>query len=121
MSVTDVITLALYALAAARTTQLIMSDEILRGPRNWWMRHAPAGSLRAYWMTCAWCVSIAGSAWPAAAYVFAPHHPAALVAAAGLAFSWTTVVLRDAQRLLSGKANLYNPPVTDSEQQEATR
>ena len=119
---TDVITLALYALAAARTTQLIMSDEILRGPRNWWMRHAPAGSLRAYWMTCAWCVSIAGSSWPAFAYVLAPHHPVPLIVAAGMTFSWISVLLRDVQRLVNGKANLYNPPQSvDSEQQEANR
>lgn len=120
---TDLIILALYALAAARTTQLIMSDEILRVPRNWWMNRAPAGSLRAYWMTCAWCVSIAGSSWPAVCYVFAPHHPAAMLAAALFAFSWITVAVRDGQRLLAGKANLYNPPQADdvTSVQEATR
>lgn len=125
----ELITLALYALATARAVRLIMKDEITRGLRAWITTHTPAESLRRYLITCEWCLSVWIAALPAAAYVLAPHHPAALIPASLLAFSWLSVILRDLQRLLRGKANLYNLPMpTESapapdpdREQEATR
>lgn len=115
----DLITLALYVLATARLTRLIMEDEIARTPRKWILRRAAKDSLRRYLFTCAWCLSI----WSpfAAAYVLVPHHPVALVVAATLAFSWLAVMLRDLHRLLDAKVTFYSQPMPDPDEQEATR
>jgi hypothetical protein len=123
----ELITLALYALATARAVRLIMKDEITRAIRKWIEDHTPAGSLRRYLITCMWCLSIWCAMLPAAGYVLAPHHPAALIPAAVLTFSWLAVILYDLQRLLDGKANLYNLPMPepdlqpDRDEQEAQR
>lgn len=103
------ITLLVYALATARMVQLVLEDEILRGLRKWWEDHTPKGSLRRYWITCAWCVSIAAAAWPAVAYVIAPEHPAPRIAAALLTFSWLAVLARSLQKIAYGKAVMYTP------------
>lgn len=119
----DLITLALYVLATARLTRLIMDDRITEKFRTWILRRAAKDSLRRYLLRCVWCLSM----WMpfGAAYVLVPHHPAALIPAATLAYSWLAVILRDLQRLLNGKANLYNQPMPDPspepEQQEAER
>lgn len=109
----ELITLLLYALATARMVRLIIDDKIFERPRNWWLKRAPQGSMRRYWITCAWCVSVAAAGlWPAPAYVLAPNHPVPRIGAALLAFSWLAVLAGEGQRLLEGKANLYNaaPP-----------
>lgn len=113
----DLITLALYVLATARMVQLVINDELVRGPRRWWLRHAPPGSLRRYWITCAWCVSVAAALWPAGAYVLARDHPVPKVAAAVLAFSWLAVLARDGQTLLNLKVQIYSstPAAADDE------
>lgn len=103
------ITLLLYVLATARLTQLILEDEILRGLRRWWTDHTPKGSLRRYWIGCAWCVSIAAALWPAVAYVVAPDHPLPRIAAAAFAFSWLAVLARSLQKIAYGKAVMYTP------------
>src|SRR5918993_3011645 len=117
----ELITLVLYALATARMVRLIIEDKIFDWPRNWWLRHAPEGTMRRYWITCAWCVSVAAAAlFPAPAYVLAPHHPVPRTAAAVLAFSWLAVLAGNAQQLLEGKAKLYNPPPAAPADTQAT-
>jgi hypothetical protein len=117
----ELITLLLYALATARMVRLIMKDKILDWPRNWWLKHAPEGSMRRYWITCSWCVPVAAAAlWPAPAYVLAPNHPVPRIGAALLAFSWLAVLAVDGQRLLEGKANLYNTPPPAPDEQGTT-
>jgi hypothetical protein len=114
----ELITLLLYALATARMVRLIIEDKILDWPRNWWLDRAPKGTLRRYWITCAWCVSVAAAGLcTAPAYVLIPHHPAPKIVAAALTFSWFAVLAGDWQRLLEGKANLYNtaPPAQDEQ------
>lgn len=118
----DLITFLVYALATARLTHMIKEDEILRSFRAAWNRRAPKGSLRAYWIGCVWCLSIAAAAAPAACWVLIPDHPAAKIPAALLTFSFLTVLVKDAQALLYGKAVLYTPkPAADTEDEEATR
>jgi hypothetical protein len=113
----ELITLLLYALATARMVRLIIKDKILDWPRDWWLTRAPEGSLRRYWISCTWCVSIgAAGLCTAPAYVLAPNHPAPRIVAAALTFSWLAVLAWDLQRLLEGKANLYNPPAPPAEQ-----
>lgn len=116
----ELITLALYVLATARLVRLIIDDELLRGPRRWWRRRAPQGTLRRYWITCAWCVSIAVGAAPAAAYVLVPHHPAAKGVAALLAFSWLSTLARAGFTLLDLKVQIYSstPAPADDEQDD---
>lgn len=114
----ELITLLLYALATARMVRLIIDDKIFDWPRNWWLKHAPEGTMRRYWITCAWCVSVAAAGlWPAPAYVLAPNHPVPRIGAALLTFSWLAVLAGNGQRLLEGKANLYyTPPPAQDEQ-----
>lgn len=57
-----------YALAVARITGLIASDEISRPAREWTVKHLPlwrASVAFEYLLTCVWCVSL----WVAAAAV----------------------------------------------------
>lgn len=102
------ITLLLYVLATARMVRLVIDDELVRSPRKWWLDRAPAGSLRRYWITCAWCVSVVAALWPAAAYVLAPDHPVPRMVAAVLAFSWLAVLAREGQTLLNLKVQIYS-------------
>ena len=112
----ELITLLLYALATARIARLIIKDELLRWPRKWWLDRAPKGSLRRYWIECTWCVSVgAAGLCTAPAYVLAPHHPAPRIVAAALTFSWLAVLAMDGQRLLEGKAKIYNPPADEQQ------
>lgn len=107
----ELITLLLYALATARMVRLIIKDKILDWPRDRWLARAPEGTLRRYWITCVWCVSVAAAGlFTAPAYVLAPHHPIPRTIAAALAFSWLAVIAWDGHSLLEGKAKLYNPP-----------
>lgn len=103
------ITLLLYVLATARMVRLVREDEITRGLRKWWNKHTPAGSLRRYWITCSWCLSIAAALWPASAYVLAPDHLVPRFAAAVLAFSWLAVLSLELHRIAYGKAVMYTP------------
>lgn len=114
----DLLTLLLYVLATARMVQLIIDDELVRAPRKWWLAHAPEGTLRRYWITCAWCVSVFAALWPAGAYVLFPDHPIPRGAAAVLAFSWLAVLARQSLHLLEGKAKLYNQPMPAPEPAE---
>lgn len=112
----DLLIFAVYALATARASRLIIHDEIVRDPRKWYNKRAPKGSLRAYWITCVWCVSILMATFPAVSWVLWPHHPAALIPCTIGAYSWLAVLATDAQRLLVGKANLYVPQTSDDEE-----
>lgn len=109
--VAQLITVFLFAFATARTAELVIADEIFRGPRKWWNRHAPKGSLRAKFIECRWCVSI----W-AALLLWAPPFAVFFPPMAGpwwvwwpvgtLAFSYMSVLLADAQKLLNHKQNV---------------
>jgi hypothetical protein len=121
----ELITLGLYALATARLVRLVMEDRITGGIRAWIIRRATNHSTKrmmvAYLISCGWCTSIWVAAPCAAAYVLVPHHPAALIPAALLTFSWLAVMAADLQRLVNGKATLYNQPMPLHDDQEAHR
>lgn len=111
----DLLTFAVYALATVSLTVLIKDDEITRTLRRWFQRQ-PEGTLRAYWITCVYCISMATAALPAAAWVLWPDHPAARIPAALLAFRWLAVKMYTWQRLLQGKAALYDIPPADEQE-----
>lgn len=120
--VPDLITLVLFALATARSVQLIKADKVTEGWRRWWLRRSPPGSLRAYWITCDWCISIAcaGLWWAPLYATWAAPRPMpwlAWWAVATLAFSYLAVLLAAAQRMLDHKeglmAILAAPPPED--------
>lgn len=113
----QLLTFAVYALATVSGAVFIKDDELFRTPRTWFTKRAPAGSLRAYWWTCIYCISMLPAAATAAAWVLVPEHPVAKIAAAGLAFRWLSVKMYTWQRLLHGKAALYDIP--PAEEQEA--
>lgn len=114
----QLLTFAVYALATVSAARLIIDDEIVRDLRNRWLRGAATGSLRAYWITCIWCVSMATAVLPSAAWVLAPDNPWFKIPAAVLAFRWLAVKMYTWQRLLNGKAALYTaPPAEDVEAQ----
>jgi len=116
MGVGDLLTFAVYALATVSLTVLVKDDEITRGFRRWFERQ-PRGSLRAYWITCVYCISMATAAAPAFAWVLCPDSPWAKIPAALLTFRWLAVKMYTWQRLLQGKAALYDIP--PAEEQEA--
>jgi hypothetical protein len=107
------LTFAVYALATVSAARLVIDDEIVRDARNLWLRHSPTGSLRRYWISCIWCVSMATAVLPAAAWVLAPENPWFKIPAAVLAFRWLAVKMYTWQRLLNGKAALYDTPAAD--------
>lgn len=120
--VASLITLTLFVLATTRTCELFIGDAIFGGLRAWWQSHTPEGSLRRKFLTCYWCVSIwaAGLVWAPLYAVFFP--PArgpgwAWWAVATMAFSYLSVMLADAQKLLNHKqivmAALSAPPDDD--------
>lgn len=118
----QLITLGLYVLATARLVRLVGEDRITEGLRRRILRRTAKHGLLRYFLECTWCMSIWCAVPPAAAYVLAPRHPAALTAAAVLALSWLAVIARDLQLLVHGKANLYNqpmPPEQQPDEQEA--
>jgi uncharacterized protein DUF1360 len=120
----QLITLGLYALATARLVRLVGEDKITEKLRARLLRGASKTSMRRYLIECTWCLSIWCAAPFAAAYVLVPDHPAALIPAVLLAYSWLAVIAYDLQRLLKGKANLYQMPMPAPEtveEQEATR
>jgi hypothetical protein len=117
----ELITLGLYALATARAVRLIKDDKITAGLRARILRQRPNNSLLRYLFECDWCVSIWAAAPFAAAYTLAPHHRATLAVVTLLALSWLAVIAADVQRLVNGKATLYNQPMPAPDKQEAQR
>ena len=110
------LTFAVYALATVSAARLIKDDEIVRDPRNWFTKRAPAGSLRAYWWTCIWCISMLPAFGTATAWVLDPENPWLKIPAAVLAFRWLAVKMYTWQRLLQGKAALYEAPPADEQE-----
>lgn len=122
----SLITLFLFAFATARTVELVMRDEITRGLRKWWNRHAPKGSLRAKFIECRWCVSIwaAGLIWALAYAVFVPPAPGPWWLwwpAATMALSYMSVLLADAQELLNHKRKVMAALMVTDEPDEDGR
>jgi hypothetical protein len=114
----ELITLALYVLATARLLRLVMDDKITDPIREWIIRSTPKQSLRRYFITCAWCVSIWVAAAPAFLYVLIPDNTAARIPAAILAFSAAAVFLRDLWQLAAAKAALYSQPMAAAPEQQ---
>lgn len=110
------LTFAVYALATVSAARLIKDDEIVRDIRNWFTKRAPSGSLRAYWWTCIWCISMLPAAGTATAWVLAPENPWFKIPAAVLAFRWLSVKMYTWQRLLNSKAALYDAPPADEQE-----
>lgn len=110
------LTFAVYAIATVSAAVFIKDDELFRGPRTWFMKRAPTGSLRAYWWTCIKCVSMLPALGTATAWVLVPEHPVAKIAAAALAFRWLSVKMYTWQRLLQGKTALYETPPADEQE-----
>ena len=110
------LTFAVYALATVSAARLLIDDEIVRGFRNWWLSKAATGSLARYWISCIWCVSMATAVAPAAAWVLDPENPWWKIPAAVLAFRWLAVKMYTWQRLLIGKAALYEAPPADEQE-----
>jgi drug/metabolite transporter (DMT)-like permease len=93
LCVGSALVLAVYALAVARITRLVTDDKIFDKPRNKILAAAPDDSKTAYFVTCAWCVSI----WVAAAvapiaYLWGTH-PWSFIPALALAFSYLAGLL----------------------------
>jgi len=112
----QLLTFAVYALATVSAAVLIKDDEITRGPRNWAVARAPKGSLRAYWWTCIYCISMLPAIAVGTAWVLASESPWCKIPAAVLAFRWLAVKMYTWQRLLSGKASLYETPPADEQE-----
>lgn len=110
------LTFAVYALATVSAARLLIDDEIVRGFRNWWLTHSATGSLARYWISCIWCVSMATAVLPATAWVLDPDNPWFKIPAAVLAFRWLAVKMYTWQRLLIGKAALYEAPPADEQE-----
>lgn len=108
----DLLTFAVYALATVSLTVLVKDDEITRAPRRWFERQ-PKGTLRRYWITCVYCISMATALLPATAWVLNPNSPWVKIPAALLAFRWLAVKMYTWQRLLEGKAALYATPAAE--------
>lgn len=53
-----VLALALWTLAVARLTRVVTTDEITTGIRIWLIKKVGTESAIAYFIQCAWCVSI---------------------------------------------------------------
>ena len=109
----ELLTFAVYALATVSAARFIIDDTLFRTPRTWWLSRSATGSLREYWIGCIWCVSVATAVLPAAAWVLAPDNPWFKIPAAVLAFRWLAVKMYTWQRLLNGKAALYDTPAAD--------
>lgn len=125
--VASLITVLLFVLATARTAELVIGDAITGPMRQWWEDHTPKGSLRRKFITCYWCVSIWGAllVWAPLYAWFAPPRPGPWWmwwAVATMAFSYLSVLLADAQKLLKHKQNvmaaLMAPPDQPEEQGE---
>lgn len=102
------ITVFLFVLATARTAELVIGDAITAGLRAWWEAHSRKGSLRRKFITCYWCVSIwaAVLVWAPLYAVFVPPAPGPWWVwwpVATMAFSFLSVMLADAQKLLNHK------------------
>lgn len=110
------LTFAVYALATVSAAVFIKDDELFRGPRTWFTKRAPTGSLRAYWWTCIYCISMLPAFGTAAAWVLDPENPVLKIPAAVLAFRWLSVKMYTWQALLWGKAALYAPPPADEQE-----
>lgn len=107
----ELITLILFVAATARSCVLIKEDEIFDGFRRWWLAHVPAGSLRAYWLGCYWCISMWAAllVWAPLYSVFTRPFPAPWWVwwpVATQAFSLLSVLVIDAQKLLNHKQTL---------------
>ena len=51
--------LTVLGLATYRLTRLIVRDELLSGPRNWfWSKFPPETNKVGYLLTCVWCMSV---------------------------------------------------------------
>jgi len=102
------ITLAVFALAAARVTRLITEDKLTEGPRGRlvdraWRRWRPAVPIAdrphadepkpAYLLTCPWCASIYVAAVAAPLCWFWGETPWLFIPALLLAFSQVTGLL----------------------------
>lgn len=106
--VAPLITLILFVFATARSCELVIGDAITGGLRRWWEDHTPKGSLRRKLITCYWCVSIwaAVLVWAPLYALFFPPAPGpwwGWWAVATMAFSYLSVLLADAQKLLNHK------------------
>ena len=110
------LTFAVYALATVSTARFLKDDELFRKPRTWFTKRAPTGSLRAYWWTCIYCISMLPALGTAAAWVLCPENPVTKIVAAALAFRWLSVKMYAWQRLLEGKAALYATPTADEQE-----
>jgi hypothetical protein len=85
--------LAVYALATARLSGLVVADEITRAPREWLLARLDDGKpaqFVAAVVACQWCFSIYAGAVIAPVAWFWGWHPALLIPAIALGFSQIT-------------------------------
>lgn len=95
MTLTDVVTLILTALAVARLTRLVNRDVLLERPRAavlTWLTDRDRTML-AYLVVCPWCLSMYLGAGAAAAWWAWSGHNLYVCINAALAFSYLTGVL----------------------------
>lgn len=99
----DPVTLAVYALAVARITRLVVADEITEGVRDFvigWLDDRPRtlGSFLAQLIQCQWCASVWISSLAAPLIWTWGGHPALLVPAIALALSQVAGTLSEVGR-----------------------
>lgn len=86
----NTVALLVAALATARLTRLITTDEILRQPRQWLLRKLPENGMLAYLLVCPWCMSVYVGAAIAGAGAWAGLWAWAWAPALALGFSYVT-------------------------------
>lgn len=98
--------LVIYALAVARVTTLITSDEITHDARRWLVRKLPLrgwANWVEYLITCPWCASIWIAAIAAPLIYFHPGSPWLQLPALIFAFSQVAGMTSDLGRSTGGE------------------
>lgn len=90
MTTMDLVPALVAALATARLTRLITTDEILRAPRRRLLARLDHQGLWAYLVVCPWCISIYTGTAIAGAGAWAGQWGWPWVLPLGLAFSYVT-------------------------------
>lgn len=98
------LTFAIYALATARLTGILVQDQLTSAPRVWVTKRMTTPPDRKwreqviYLVHCPWCVSIYVGAGVATVWYTVGNHPVLVVLAAALAFSQITGMISNLGR-----------------------